>query len=124
MGWGSRTNDGGYRGIEGCVRAVTGGGGRVLDVKSAYFTNNLMDCPARQTMNWNVCPWQLERIHASGTRLYIKSEYRTLKPCLQGLQTEEGQPYDRRFACNKEELIEGFEIFEKGADIRWDEENK
>ncbi|MBE6787705.1 MAG: hypothetical protein E7537_05100 [Ruminococcaceae bacterium] len=124
MGWGSRTYDGGYRGIEGCVRAVTGGGARILDVKSAYFLNNLMDCPARQTMNWNVEPWQLEKIHASGTRLYIKSEYRTLEPCLQGLQNQPGLPYDRRFACNKQELIEGYEIFEKDADIRWDEHDK
>ena len=122
MGWGSRTNDGGYRGIEGCVRAVTGCKNGSMDLRSAYFINNLMDCPARQTVNWNVLPEQLKHIHASGSRLYIKSEYRTLQPCLQGLQTDETQPDNRRFACNKEELVEGYKIFEKGADIRWDEE--
>ena len=122
MGWGSRTNDGGYRGIEGCVRAVTGSATRVMDLRSVYFINNLMDCPARQTINWDILPEQSEKIHTSGSRLYIKSEYRTLEPCLQGLQTSLDQEYDRRFACNKQELVEGFEIFEKGADIRWDEE--
>lgn len=122
MGWGSRTNDGGYRGIEGCVRAVTGGSERELDVRSVYFTNNLMDCPARQTINWNINPKQREHIHAKGSRLYIKSEYRTLEPCLQGLQIDTTQPYDRQFACNKQELVEMFPLFEDGADIRWDGE--
>ena len=123
MGWGTRTYDGGIRGIEGCVRAVTGGRQkRDTDLRSAYFINNLMDCPARQTINWNVNLGQLDNIHASGSRLYIKSEYRTLTPCLQGLQTSTDQPYDRRFANNYEELLEGFEIFEKNADIRWDED--
>lgn len=123
MGWGTRTYDGGVRGIEGCVRAVTGGReGRVTDLRSAYFTNNLMDCPSRQTINWNIHPDQREHIHAEGSRLYIKSEYRTLAPCLQGLQTSTEQPYDQRMAINKEELVDMFPLFEEGADIRWDEE--
>ncbi len=121
MGWGTRTYDGGIRGIEGCVRAVTGGrGNNSADLRSAYFINNLMDCPARQTINWNVEPEQRKHIHAKGSRLYIKSEYRTLTPCLQGLQDQKGQPYDRRFACNYEELIEMFPLFEEGAKIYWD----
>ena len=125
MGWGTRTCDGGVRGIEGCVRAVTS---RVTDnsadLRSAYFTNNLMDCPARQTINWNIHPDQRKNIHATGSRLYIKNEYRTLQPCLQGLQTSVDQPYDRRMAINKQELVEMFTLFEEGADIRWDEEEK
>ena len=125
MGWGTRTYDGGVRGIEGCVRAVTSHvSDNSANLRSAYFTNNLMDCPARQTINWNVNPEQLEHIHAKGSRLYIKSEYRTLQPCLQGLQTSVDQPYDQRFANNYEELLKDFELFEKGADIRWDEEKK
>lgn len=122
MGWGSRPNDGAYRGIEGCIRAVTGYKNNNMILKSAYFTNNLMDCPARQTINWNIHPEQRKNIHASGSRLYIKSEYRTLELCLQGLQTDAEQPYDRRMARNKEELVEMFPLFEDGADIRWDED--
>ena len=122
MGWGSRPNDGAYRGIEGCVRAVTGNGDHGMILKSAYFTNNLLDSPARQTVNWNITPKQRENIHTCGTRLYIKSEYRTLEPCLQGLQDREDQPYDQRMAVNKQELVEMFPLFEDGADIRWDED--
>ncbi len=114
MGWGTISVEGKIRGIEGCIRAHTD---RMDSVKDVYFTNNIMDCPARQTINWDVDPCQWEGIHASGTKLYIKESYRTLKPYLQGLQTEEGQAYDRRFAETTEELIEGFKIFEEGADI-------
>ena len=118
MGWGTRTTDGGIRGIEGCIRAHTNG---MSSVKDVYFTNNTIDCPARQTINWDVDPWQWEGIHASGTKLYIKGSYRTLKTYLQGLQTEESQEYDRRLAETPEELKEMFQIFEKGADIYYED---
>ena len=121
MGWGTRTNDGGIRGIEGCIRAVTGGReNQICDLRSAYFTNNLMDCPARQIINWNIEPEQIKNIHTQGSRIYINSKYRTLISCLQGLQTEKGQPYDRRFADDKDELIKLFSIFEDDAKIFWD----
>ncbi len=122
MGWGTRTNDGGIRGIEGCLRAVTAHKGGEMDIKDAYFINNKMDCPARQTINWNMTAEQKKHVHASGTVLYIKSEYRTLSQCLQGLQDDwEVEKYDQRFAANKEELIKMFPKFEIGAEIHWDE---
>ncbi len=118
MGWGTTTVEGKIRGIEGCIRAHTNG---MDSLKETYFTDNIMDSPARQTINWDVDPWQWEGIHASGSKLYIKGAYRTLKPMLQGLQTEEGQAFDRRFAETPEELKEMFEIFEKGADIYYED---
>ncbi len=126
MGWGTRTNDGGIRGIEGCVRAVTAAVrpnvNRAMDIKDAYFINNKMDCPARQTINWNINAEQKKHVHASGTVLYIKSEYRTLEQCLQGLQDDWNvEKYDQRMATNKKELIEMFPRFETGAEIHWDE---
>ena len=114
LGWGTTSVEGKIRCIEGCIRAHTNGMDKIEDV---YFTNNIMDCPARQTINWDVDPWQWEGIHTSGTKLYIKKSYRTLEPMLQGLQTEEGQEFDRRFATTYDELVEGFKIFEQGADI-------
>ncbi len=118
MGWGTISVEGKIRGIEGCIRAHTNG---MDSVKETYFTNNTMDSPARQTINWDVDPWQWSGIHASGSKLYIKGAYRTLKPYLQGLQTEEGQEYDRRFAETPQELKEMFEIFEKNADIYYED---
>ncbi len=122
MGWGTRTSDGGIRGIEGCLRAVTAYKNSEMDIKDAYFINNKMDCPARQTINWNINAEQKKHVHASGTVLYIKSEYRTLEPCLQGLQDDfELEKYDQRMATTKEELIALFPRFETGAEIHWDE---
>lgn len=122
MGWGTRAYDGGIRGIEGCIRGVTGSHPRnkSTTVESAYFTDNIIDCPARQIINWSWEPEQSEVIHASGTRLYIKSEYRTLDKCLQGLQTKKGESYYKRTSTNSEELKKYFEIFEKDAEIYWD----
>lgn len=118
MGWGTTTVEGKIRGIEGCIRAHTNG----MDwIKSNYFRNNIIDCPARQIINWNIDPWQRDEIFASGTKVYVKSEYRTLNTCLQGLQTEEGQEYDRKFAVGYDELVKYFPLFEEGAEIHWDE---
>ncbi len=118
MGWGTTTVEGKIRGIEGCIRAHTNG----MDwIKSNYFRNNIIDCPARQIINWNIDPWQRKEIFASGTKVYVKSEYRTLNTCLQGLQTEEGQEYDRKFAVGYDELVKYFPLFEEGAEIHWDE---
>lgn len=126
MGWGTRTCDGGIRGIEGCLRAVTAAVrpnvNYAMDIKDAYFIDNKIDCPARQTINWNINAEQKKHLHTSGTVLYIKSEYRTLEPCLQGLQDDwVGETYDQRMATNKEELIAMFPRFETGAEIHWDE---
>ncbi len=122
MGWGTRTFDGGIRGIEGCVRAVTTRTGKEgMDIKSVYFIDNTMDCPARQTINWNIMKEQKPFVHASGSKLYIKSEYRTLPTCLQGLQEDwETEVYDIRTAPDKESLVKLFPRFEEGAEIRWD----
>ena len=82
-----------------------------------------MDSPARQIINWNVIPEQKKNIHASGSKIYVNSEYRTLVPCLQGLQDDLlAEPYDIRFGNNKEELEKMLEKFEIGAEIHWDGE--
>jgi len=121
MGWGTRRNDGGIRGIEGCIRGVTGSHPRnkPVTVESAYFIDNIIDCPARQIINWSWEPEHSEVIHAKGTKLYIKEEYRTLKKCLQGLQTKKGESYYKRSASNLQELKQDFETFEKDAEIYW-----
>ena len=124
MGWGTRTFDGGIRGIEGCIRASTASDARgAMIVNDAFFTDNKIDCPARQIINWNTNAKQKEKIHASGTVLYVDSSYRTLEPCLQGLQDDlETEAINRRIAKNEQELREMFPKFEKGAEIHWDEE--
>lgn len=123
MGWGTRINDGGIRGIEGCIRGVTGTKDSVLAKINSEFIDNLIDCPARQIINWNIRPEYKEKIIAKGTKLYVNSDYRTLDACIQGLQIDlEKEPYDLRIpAKTKEELENIFTRFENGAEIHWDE---
>ena len=123
MGWGTRTNDGGVRGIEGCIRGVTGDINSKLSEINSEFIDNLIDCPARQIINWNIRPEYKEKIFAKGTKLFVNSKYRTLNACLQGLQTDlEEEPYDFQISANsKEELEKIFTRFEDGAEIHWDE---
>lgn len=118
MGWGTTTVEGKIRGIEGCIRAHTDG---MESVKDVYFTNNIMDCPARQTINLCIDLWQHSGYHASGSKLYVKGAYRTLETYLQGLMTDESQAINRRFAKKPEELKEMFKIFDKSADIYYED---
>jgi len=124
MGWGTRKNDGGIRGIEGCVRAVTGFRGKpelAMDVRSVLFENNIIDCPARQIINWNIEPEHLKNVKATGTKLYVKGSLRTLEPCLQGLQQSANDKYDGRFAVGEKQLKEMFTRFEPKAEIYWED---
>lgn len=121
MGWGTRKNDGGIRGIEGCIRGVTGSHPKnpSMTVKNVQFINNTIDCPARQIINWSWEPEHKSEIHTKGTRLYIKDCYRTKRNCLQGLQTKKGQSYYKSSSTDLESLKTNFEIFETGAQIYW-----
>ncbi len=122
MGWGTRREDGGIRGIEGSIRGVTGSHPKNAPVKveSVYFTDNLIDCPARQIINWSWEPEQSEVIHTSGTRIYVKEKYRSLKSCLQGLQTRSGQSYYKRSAIGSKELKRDIKVFDQNANIYWE----
>ncbi len=122
MGWGTRMNDGAPRGIEGCIRAVTGSAARLMIVKSSYFTDNLIDCPARQIINWGITPDQRKNLHASGSKVWVKTEYRTFpEGTMQGLQMEGEESNIKHKATNKEELEAIWPRFEEGAEIHWDE---
>lgn len=123
MGWGTRRNDGGIRGIEGCIRGVTGSHPQNKPVKivSVNFTDNIIDCPARQIINWSWEPEQSEVIHTSGTKIYVKEEYRSMRKCLQGLQTKKGQSYYKRSASNFKDLKNDIKVFEQKAEVFWEE---
>ena len=122
MGWGTRKKDGGIRGIEGCIRGVTGSHPKNAPVKveSVDFTDNIIDCPARQIINWSWEPEHSNVIHTSGTKIYVKEKYRSMKNCLQGLQTKKGQLYYKSSATNFKELNKDIKIFEQNAIIYWE----
>lgn len=120
MGWGTRTNDGGIRGIEGCISAGTD---HLMpdDVENICFTNNILDCPARQVIHWNRRPEHQLKMTVSGNKFYIKSEYRTLEHCFQGLQVDPSEQRHFTSGFNKEDIIKNLYRFGMDTEIHWDE---
>ncbi len=73
LGWGTRMDDAGLRGIEGCIRANTLG---EISFKNFTIKNNIIDCPGRQVINWQITPQQIKSLDISGNVLYVKKSYR------------------------------------------------
>ncbi len=124
MGWGTRKNDGGIRGIEGCLLSTTGYQERLLFIDKITFINNIIDCPARQIIHWNTHPSDKKRMIIKGNEVHVKTSYRTLEPLLQGLQDNLRKEERNQFiAYNKEEFFKLYEEkFEKNAKLFWHEE--
>ncbi len=72
LGWGTRD---GIRGIEGCIRANTQ---RFPTLENVSFSNNIIDSPARQVINWKMTNEQLPNIDVSNNTVYIKNSYRKI----------------------------------------------
>ena len=117
MGWGTNDIEGGVRGIEGCIRAITED---FAVFENVSFTNNIIDCPARQVINWKLNPEHKEKIFVKGNSVFIKGKLRTMDCVIQGLQNDESEPY-RLPAGNLQELIKAFERFDKTAEFKWED---
>lgn len=114
-GWGTRVDDGGIRGIEGCVRAHTP---NIVNFSKVTFNNNIMDCPTRQVINWATNPNQLPQISAKGNKVYINAKYRTSDIVVQGLSENSIHAVERK-AKNQTELKAAFNAFDKTAIVKW-----
>ncbi len=112
MGWGTRADDGGIRGIEGCIRANTPG----IIIEDISFRNNIIDCPARQIVNWSLASGQ--KITASGNKVYVKASLRTTQEVIRGLQINSNDP-SMVDASNLAELKAAFDRFDPTALLNW-----
>lgn len=72
LGWGTRD---GIRGIEGCIRANVQ---TVKNIKNVSFCNNIIDCPARQAINWKMTVDHLSNTKVSNNTVHIKKSYREI----------------------------------------------
>lgn len=73
MGWGSRLDDGGIRGIEGTIRATTP---NIDYMKNISILNNIFDSPQRAVINWTTTPEQVKNYTFSGNKICITESYR------------------------------------------------
>ena len=110
LGWGNLHNGIEIRGIEGCIRAVTD----QCRFTNFSFFDNIMDCPARQTINWQLTPEQLKGFEIHGNKLFFNKKLREVyenPPVLMKLPIPDGfdahietEKYIRIYADSYEEL--------------------
>ena len=79
LGWGTRADDGGYRGIEGFIYAKTD---NMIYKNKISVLNNIIDCPGRQFVNWTAKEENIANHKISGNKIFIKQSYRTANDIL------------------------------------------
>lgn len=120
LGWGNRLDDAGVRGIEGCIRAFT----QDQTFKNFSFKNNIIDCPGRNIINWNLDLHQLNEIKAENNKVYVNATYRKVFPYnpsfLNGLHLT-GTPNSGMSATNQTELEAVWKYFDKSSTsiVKW-----
>ncbi len=116
MGWGTRKDDGGFRGIDGAFVATTAS----MNVKDLFVRDNIIDCPGRFIINWDVDPKQIgDVLHISGTRISVNSKYRTTTDIvLRGYITEEGQSTSVE-AKDSNAFRDALKRFDTNAVLEW-----
>lgn len=115
LGWGSREDDGGYRGIEGIFVADTE---QTVVEGTISAKNTIIDCPGRQVINWKIKPSDWPKYDTSGTKLYFKNSYRTTDEVMRGSKRKNDDP-DTMRAVTLEELTVAMMRFDPTMIIKW-----
>lgn len=115
LGWGTRLDDAGIRGIEGCIKGDTV---KMSVFKSVVVENNIMDCPGKEIINWQITPDQIKQLHTSGNKAFVKGSYRkdfgNACYALRGMSlTDEKENAVK--ANNQNELKQIFELFDTSS---------
>ncbi len=114
-GWGTRSEDGGIRGIEGCFN----GDVSTMNINGTIdITNNIIDCPGRQIVWLNAKASQRNKFKFSGNEVYVKGSYRTTNEIINEFPDSFGN-VKKVMAKNLEELKAAFGIFDPTAKITW-----
>lgn len=115
LGWGTRENDGGYRGIEGNFVGNT----KDMAVKKLYVKDNIIDCPGRMIVNWQIDPADINtELFVSGNKIYVNSSYRTGTEIVRGFKHDESEA-NGKHAKNADEFIAALKKFDPTAVLKW-----
>ena len=115
LGWGTRADDAGYRGIEGFIYAKTH---NMVHKNKITIKNNIIDCPGRQIINWNVLPENISKHYdISGTKIFINESYRTTGEALRGFKNKEDDG-EMVFANSPEGYKTAVARFDKTAKVK------
>lgn len=124
LGWGTRIDDGGVRGIEGVLYAVTSD---MVHVGKVVVKDNIIDCPDRKVIDWDINgttadggvsyeTWD-KYYTISGTKVYWKQAYRNSTEIVRGTQRV---PTDDGIRGTTKDVIEaGLKRFDPTLKFTW-----
>ena len=117
LGWGTREDDGGIRGIDGVQRGTV----YVDQIESMYFNNNIIDCPGRQIYKMSVGSKKAyDNWERKGNVYYIKQSIRTTTQLtFQFHWIDESTRVSSHSASTAKETLKAFAEFEPDAKVYW-----
>ena len=115
LGWGTRADDGGIRGIEGVIYGMAEGN----EIINVTFTNNIVDCPGRKIFDFpfNTVEQANGFIRKNNT-IYVKNSLRTTDQIIRGITL----PFDgviSHFGSREQDVIDLLHKFDSTAKVYW-----
>lgn len=118
LGWGTRPDDGGIRGIDG----VHFGGWSAGQIASVSWSNNIIDCPGRAIFKLGVASYaDYKHFVRKGNVYYIKQSMRTTPQLISRAMVwlDENTQTGNYDAKTEVDTIKAFKEFEPGAKVHW-----
>lgn len=117
LGWGTRVDDGGIRGIDG-VHYGHFGENQILDIT---FNNNIIDCPGRMVYKMTIeDKFSYDNWERKGNVYYIKQSMRTTNALTYQFHwVDDENRIAGHSATNKAETLAAFAEFEPDAKVYW-----
>ncbi len=117
LGWGTRPDDGGIRGIDG----VHYGGLSKGQLHSISWSNNIIDCPGRQIFKFGIStPEEYKKFIRKGNTYYIRQSIRTTTALVNRDMYYDSDGKAVNFAASTEaDTLKAFAKFEPSAKVYW-----
>ncbi|MBQ4130715.1 MAG: hypothetical protein IJD71_00060 [Clostridia bacterium] len=119
LGWGTRTDDGGVRGIDGLIF----GGMSLGQLKSFSFSNNIIDCPGTHMYKFGIVSYdEYKKFKRVGNVFYLRQSLRwtTALTSRAMVWTDKDTQITENWSASTEaETIKAFKEFEPNATVYW-----
>ncbi len=119
LGWGTRTDDGGIRGIDGLIF----GGMNLGQLKSMSYSNNIIDCPGTHMYKFGILSYdEYKNFKRVGNVFYLRQSLRwtTALTSRAMVWTDVDTQITTNYsATNEQETLKAFAEFEPNATVYW-----
>lgn len=117
LGWGTRIDDGGPRGIDGSFVGNT----KTMTVDGLRVQNNIIDCPGRMIINWQINAADIgSRLSVSGTKIYVNAQYRQDAEIYRGYKLNDSDP-NSYSVTTAADFVAVMQRFDAQATLEWHE---